>query len=133
MSIAKVVTAALLVSGLACGEQKPADDQARPAKPKTVEEAERKADQARQGAERAQEELRKTAIEVEGFRNKLDDIAKRFDEATLELEAAKTQAARDAAAARLTAIREEQRTIQAEIENRRNRMKLKCPPDQPLC
>ena len=133
MSIAKFVAVVWLVSGAACGEPKSADDQAKPREPRTLEEAERKAAQERKRAEAAHEVLRQTEVEVEGFRVKLAEIGERFDEATVALEVAKTQADRDAASARLTAIREEQRTIQAEIEKRRKRMKPQCPPDQPLC
>jgi hypothetical protein len=95
-----------------------------------AEVAREKADQISKQKEKETAELKAT---VDGLIAAQKDLDNQMRESERQLAAATTQADRDKVAARQAEIRRQQREAQARLDKVKAGVKLKCPPDQPLC
>ena len=97
----------------------------------------RQADADRVKAEEiAKQKERETAelkAQVDGLIAALADLDNQMKESERQLSAATNQAERDKVAARQAEIRRQQRAAQERLDKVKAGVKLKCPPDQPLC
>ena len=84
----------------------------------------------RQQRERETGELRAMVDALKAAQRELD---KQMRESEQELAAATTQTDRDRVAERQREIRRQQREAQARLDKVKAGVKLRCPPDQPLC
>lgn len=88
------------------------------------------ADKARKAAEQAQADLKRQVDDMTAELGKLDD---QMRESERQLAAASTNAERDKVAARQAEIRRQQREAQAKLDKIKAGVKLRCPPENPLC
>jgi hypothetical protein len=95
-----------------------------------AEIAREKADQVAKQKEKETAELKAT---VDALINAQKDLDNQMRESERQLAAATSQADRDKVAARQAEIRRQQREAQARLDKVKAGVKLKCPPDQPLC
>jgi hypothetical protein len=96
-------------------------------------DAEHSAEKDRRAKERAQADQRELARQLDEVNATVADLNKEMAEAGKALAAASTKADRDRVAAQQAAIRRKQAEAQARINKIRAGVKLKCPPEQPLC
>ncbi len=102
--------------------------------------ADRKAQDAKVQSEKdrdiAAQKIKETAelkAQVDGLISALSDLDNQMKESERQLGAASSQADRDKVAARQAEIRRQQREAQARLDKVKAGVKLRCPPDQPLC
>lgn len=89
-------------------------------------EAKKKAD----AAQAEKEELKRT---VDSLIAASEDLDRQMKESERQLEAATSQADRDKVAARQAEIRRQQKVAKDRLDKVKAGVRLKCPPDQPLC
>ena len=80
--------------------------------------------------------LAQTRVRARSLRERytaLADLDNQMKESERQLTAATSQAERDKVAARQAEIRRQQRAAQERLDKVKAGVKLKCPPDQPLC
>jgi hypothetical protein len=104
------------------------------------DEADKKARAAQEQSEKDREIARQKEIEtaelkaqVDGLIATLTDLDNQMKESERQLAAATSQADRDKVAARQAEIRRQQREAQRRLDKVKAGVKLRCPPDQPLC
>jgi hypothetical protein len=100
---------------------------------KKRQEAELRAEQDRKIREQKEKETAELKATVDGLIAAQKDLDNQMRESERQLAAATTQADRDKVAARQAEIRRQQREAQARLDKVKAGVKLKCPPDQPLC
>lgn len=105
-----------------------ADSESRARQAAQVEEA--KAKEIAKQKEQETAELKKT---VDNLIAMLSDLDNQMKESERQLAAASTQAERDKVAGRQAEIRRQQRAAQDRLDKVKAGVKLRCPPDQPLC
>jgi hypothetical protein len=103
-------------------------------------EADRKRREAEVAAEKDREIAKQKDRETAELKATVDaliaaqkDLDNQMRESERQLAAATSQADRDKVAARQAAIRAQQREAQARLDKVKAGVKLRCPPDQPLC
>jgi len=103
-------------------------------------EADKRSAQARIEADEAKKKAAQKDRETEELKRTVDaliaaqkDLDGQMRESERQLAAATSQADRDKVAARQAEIRRQQREAQARLDKVKAGVKLKCPPDQPLC
>lgn len=100
---------------------------------KKRQEAELRAEQDRKIREEKEKETAELKATVDGLIAAQKDLDNQMRESERQLAAATSQADRDKVAARQAEIRRQQREAQARLDKVKAGVKLKCPPDQPLC
>ena len=108
--------------------------------PRRAAEERARADLARAEQARAEEmarlrerETAELKAHVEGLIAAMTEDDAQMSDAERQLAAATTQADRDAVRARIDELRRQQRELQTRLDKIKAGVKLKCPPDQPLC
>jgi len=96
-------------------------------------EAEIAAEKDREIAKQKDQETRELKATVDALIAAQKDLDNQMRESERQLAAATSQADRDKVAARQAEIRRQQREAQARLDKVKAGVKLKCPPDQPLC
>lgn len=100
------------------------------AKQRQADEDRIKAEKIAKEKEQETAELKKT---VDNLIAMLSDLDNQMKESERQLAAASSQAERDKVAARQAEIRRQQRAAQDRLDKVKAGVKLRCPPDQPLC
>jgi colicin import membrane protein len=95
--------------------------------------AEVKRQEAERIAKQKEQETAELKAQVDGLIAALADLDNQMKESERQLTAATSQAERDKVAARQAEIRRQQRAAQERLDKVKAGVKLKCPPDQPLC
>jgi Tfp pilus assembly protein FimV len=103
------------------------------AKDKQKRAAEAAAEVDRKKAAQAENERRELARQLDELNSTVEALNKEMAAADQALAAASTKADRDRVAGQQAEIRRKQAEAQARINKVRAGVKLKCPPDQPLC
>jgi hypothetical protein len=96
-------------------------------------EAEMERDLADARAKAAERETAKLKAQVDGLIEVSEQLNAEMMAAQADLAAARSEAERAAVQAKMTEIRARQRVAQERIDKVKAGVKLKCPPDQPLC
>jgi flagellar basal body-associated protein FliL len=96
-------------------------------------EAELRAEEDRKIREQKERETAELKATVDALIAAQKDLDNQMRESERQLAAATSQADRDKVAARQAEIRRQQREAQARLDKVKAGVKLKCPPDQPLC
>ncbi len=126
MLIFAVVTAGAVIFMVQRSNEKAEADRKRA----IAEDNAKKDRELREQKERETAELKAT---VNGLIAAQKDLDKQMAESERQLAAATSQADRDKVAARQADIRRQQREAQARLDKVKAGVKLRCPPDQPLC
>ena len=100
---------------------------------KKRQEAELRAQEDRKLREQKEKETAELKATVDALIAAQKDLDNQMRESERQLAAATSQADRDKVAARQAEIRRQQREAQARLDKVKAGVKLKCPPDQPLC
>lgn len=126
VGIFAVITAAAVIFMVQSSNK--ADEEAR--RRQAAQEEQAKAEAIARQKEIETAELK---AQVDGLIAALADLDNQMKESERQLAAATTQADRDKVAARQAEIRRQQREAQARLDKVKAGVKLRCPPDQPLC
>jgi hypothetical protein len=84
-------------------------------------------------AKQKEQETAELKAQVDGLIAAINDLDNQMKESERQLAAATTQADRDKVAARQAEIRRQQRVAKERLDKVKAGVKLRCPPDQPLC
>lgn len=84
-------------------------------------------------AKQKEKETAELKAQVDGLIAAIADLDNQMRESERQLAAATSQADRDKVAARQAEIRKQQRLAQERLDKVKAGVRLKCPPDQPLC
>lgn len=118
----------------ACGDDSSSDP--RQARREAIEaraQAEYEQAQSMRWAAMANDEARKLKEQVDAVTAELGKLDAQMKEAELQLTEAKTAAERDLIARRLGPLHTKQRELIARLDKIKAGVKVKCPPDNPLC
>jgi len=105
-----------------------ADSEAKARQAAQIEQA-----KAEKLAKQKEQETAELKAQVDGLIAALGELDNQMKESERQLASATSQADRDKVAARQAEIRRQQRVAQDRLDKVKAGVKLKCPPDQPLC
>jgi hypothetical protein len=128
--VAVGIFAVITAGGVFYAVQKSGEADEAAAKQRRADEDREKAEAVAKQKEKETAELKAT---VDNLIAMLSDLDNQMKESERQLAAASSQAERDKVAARQAEIRRQQRAAQDRLDKVKAGVKLKCPPDQPLC